>query len=395
MRTIIFGTYDTAMHPRIATIAEGLAARGFDVTECNIPLGLTTADRVDMLAKPWKAGGLVARLASRWVGLAARARRLSKHGLGRPDAVVVGYLGHFDVHLARLLYRRGRVPLVLDHLISAANTAKDRRLDGGMKTKVLRLIDAAALRAADIVLVDTEEHLEIVPEKYRSKAVVVHVGAPTPWHEAAREPSATAPSATAPSTTGSGPLKVVFYGLYTPLQGTPVIGEALGRLAGAPVEVTMIGRGQDEAETKRAAAANQSVRWLDWVPAAELPALVAAHDVCLGIFGTGDKALRVVPNKVFQGAAAGCAVITSDTAPQRRVLGTVPQESGAVLVPPGDPAALADALLRLANDREALLKLRHAARRLAADRFTPEQVVGPLTDRLLPPHAPLSQHNRA
>lgn len=377
MRTIIFGTYDTAMHPRIATIAEGLAASGFDVTECNIPLGLSTADRVDMLAKPWKAVGLAARLASRWFGLAGKAHGLGKHGLGRPDAVVVGYLGHFDVHLARLLYRRGRVPLVLDHLISAANTAKDRRLDGGMKTKVLRLIDAAALRAADIVVVDTEEHLEIVPEKYRSKAVVVPVGAPTPWHAAARELSATASS-----TTGSGPLKVVFYGLYTPLQGTPVIGEALGRIAGAPVEVTMIGRGQDEAETKRAAAANQSVRWLDWVPAAELPAFVASHDVCLGIFGTGDKALRVVPNKVFQGAAAGCAVITSDTAPQRRVLG-----DAAVLVPPGDPAALADALLRLANDREALLKLRHATRQLAAERFTPEQVVRPLTDRLLPPHA--------
>ena len=371
MRTIIFGTYDTAMHPRIATIAEGLAARGFDVTECNIPLGLSTADRVDMLAKPWKAGGLVARLVSRWLGLAAKAR-----GLGRPDVVVVGYLGHFDVHLARLLYRRGKVPIVLDHLISAANTAKDRRLDGGMKTKVLRLIDAAALRAADIVVVDTEEHLEIVPEKYRSKAVVVPVGAPTPWHEAAREAPADA----------SGPLKAVFYGLYTPLQGTPVIGEALGRLAGAPVEVTMIGRGQDEAATKEAAAANQSVRWLDWVPAAELPALVAAHDVCLGIFGTSDKALRVVPNKVFQGAAAGCAVITSDTAPQRRVLG-----DAAVLVPPGDPAALADALLRLADDREALLKLRHAARQLAAERFTPKQVVEPLTDRLLRPHAPLTQ----
>src|SRR5487761_875680 len=379
MRTIIFGTYDTAMHPRIATIAEGLAARGFDVTECNIPLGLTTADRVDMLAKPWKAGGLVARLAGRWLGLAARARRL-----GRPGAVVVDYLGHFDVHLARLLYRRGRVPIVLDHLISAAGTAKDRRIGGsGLKQRLLTLIDAAALRAADIVLVDTEEHLEIVPEKYRSKAVVVYVGAPTPWHEAAREPSATAPS-----TTGSGPLKVVFYGLYTPLQGTPVIGEALGRLAGAPVEVTMIGRGQDEAETKRAAAANQSVRWLYWVPAAELHALVAAHDVCLGIFGTGDKALHVVPNKVFQGAAAGCAVITSDTAPLRRVLG-----DAAVLVPPGDPSALAGALLRLANDREALLKLRHAARQLAAERFTPEQVVGPLTDRLVPPHAPVPSQN--
>jgi glycosyltransferase involved in cell wall biosynthesis len=243
-------------------------------------------------------------------------------------------------------------------------------------------------------VVDTEEHLEIVPERYRPKAVVVHVGAPEPWHRAAIEQSAATELSisTGPPAGFSGPLKVVFYGLYTPLQGTPVIGEALGRIAGAPVEVTMIGRGQDEAETKRAAAANQSVRWLDWVPAAELPALVAAHDVCLGIFGAGDKALRVVPNKVFQGAAAGCAVITSDTAPQRRVLGTVSQESGAVLVPPGDPAALADALLRLADDREALLKLRHAARQLAAERFTPEQVVGPLTEllspgRLLPPHA--------
>ena len=50
------------------------------------------------------------------------------------------------------------------------------------------------------------------------------------------------------------------------------------------------------------------------MPAADLPALVAGHDVCLGIFGTGDKALRVVPNKVFQGAAAGCAIVTSTRA---------------------------------------------------------------------------------
>ena len=394
MRTIIFGTYDTTMHPRIATIAEGLAARGFDVDECNIPLGLSTADRVDMLAKPWKAAGLAVRLAQRWFGLAARARKL-----GQPDLVVVGYLGHFDVHLARLLYRRGRVPVVLDHLISAAGTAKDRRIDGGgLKKRLLTLIDAAALRAADIVLVDTAEHLETVPEKYRAKAVVVQVGAPAPWFAAAEHEAVRDEAVPQPGADPERPLKVVFFGLYTPLQGTPVIGEALGRVAGAPVEVTMIGGGQDEAATREAAAANTSVRWLDWVPAAELPALVASHDVCLGIFGTGDKALRVVPNKVFQGAAAGCAVITSDTAPQRRVFGTVSQESGsqesgAVLVPPGDPAALAEALVRLAGDRDELLKLRHAARQLAAGQFTPEQVVGPLTDRLAAPQAPLAQNS--
>ena len=118
MRIMMFGTYDTSAHPRIASISEGLAARGFDVAECNIPLGLDTAARVGMLAgrgrRPgwppgWPAAG--------WAG--AQARRM-----GTPDVVVVGYLGHFDVHLARLLYRRGRVPLVLDHLVSASGTGE-------------------------------------------------------------------------------------------------------------------------------------------------------------------------------------------------------------------------------------------------------------------------------
>jgi SAM-dependent methyltransferase len=173
-------------------------------------------------------------------------------------------------------------------------------------------------------------------------------------------------------------MRVVFYGLYTPLQGAPVIGAALSRMAGAPVEVTMIGSGQDKAATVAAAGASGAIRWLDWVPAAELPALVASHDVCLGIFGAGDKALRVVPNKVFQGAAAGCAVVTSDTAPQRRALG-----GAGVLVPPGDPDALAAALLRLAGDRSELARLRRKARELAQEQFRPERIVTPLVRELI------------
>jgi glycosyltransferase involved in cell wall biosynthesis len=368
MRAMIFGTYDTAMHPRIATIAEGLAARGYEVTECNFPLGLSTADRVDMLAKPWKAVGLVTRLVSRWTSLALKAKR---PGRGRPDLVVVGYLGHFDVRLARLLFRRGKTPIVLDHLVGASDTARDRRLDGGPRQILLRMIDSGALRAADVIVVDTQEHLDALPPEHRDRAVVVPVGAPTAWNQAAGAAERAVP---APD---EAPLKVVFYGLYTPLQGAPVIGAALGKLAGAPVEVTMIGGGQDEAETKAAAAGNTSVRWLNWVPSTELPGVVAEHDVCLGIFGTGQKALRVVPNKVFQGAAAGCAIVTSDTAPQRRMLG-----DAAVLVPPGDAGALADALAHLAQDRAALAARRRAARELADERFTPAQVVVPLIERL-------------
>jgi glycosyltransferase involved in cell wall biosynthesis len=237
------------------------------------------------------------------------------------------------------------------------------------------MIDAAALRAADVIVVDTDEHLAALPARHRPRAVVVAVGAPTAWHEAGLA------GQRRDAGTGDGghprPLRVVFYGLYTPLQGAPVIGTALGGLAGAAVEITMIGRGQDEARTREAAAANDAVCWLDWVPAAELPGVVAGHDVCLGIFGTGEKARRVVPNKVFQGAAAGCAIVTSDTAAQRRVLG-----DAAILVPPGDADALAAALLRLAADHAARDELGRRARELAGQRFSPAQVVGPLVERL-------------
>jgi glycosyltransferase involved in cell wall biosynthesis len=371
MRVLLFGTYDTAAHPRVATIAEGLRARGFDVAECNAPLGLDTAARVTMLAHPWRAPALLARLARRWVTLARAARRMPA-----PDVVLVGYLGHFDVHLARLVFRR--VPVVLDHLVGASDTARDRRLDGGPRQAVLQMIDSAALRAADIVVVDTEEHLAALPPQHRVRAVVVPVGAPSAWYAPASPAEPPPGRADAPGPADPPePLRVVFYGLYTPLQGTPVIGAALGRLAGALIEVTMIGAGQDEAETKTAAAASHAVRWLDWVPAAELPALVAGHHVCLGIFGTGDKARRVVPNKVFQGAAAGCAIVTSDTAPQRRALA-----GAAVLVPPGDADALATALLRLAADRTELARLRRQARELAEQQFAPEQIVAPLVARL-------------
>jgi glycosyltransferase involved in cell wall biosynthesis len=373
MRVLLFGTYDTSTHPRVAAIAEGLESAGFDVAECNAPLGLDTAARVGMLARPWRAPALLARLARRWATLARQARRMPA-----PDVVLVGYLGHFDVHLARMLFRR--VPVVLDHLVGASDTARDRRLDGGVRQVLLRMIDAGALRAADIIVVDTDEHLAALPGQHRARAVVVPVGAPAAWLGAARP-------AGWPDV--PGPLRVVFYGLYTPLQGTPVIGAALGLIAGEPIEVTMIGSGQDAAETRAAAAANGAVRWLDWVPAPDLPALVAGHHVCLGIFGTGDKALRVVPNKVFQGAAAGCAIVTSDTAPQRRVLA-----DAAVLIPPGDPGALAAALMRLAGDRSGLAELRQRASELA-EQFTPEQIVAPLARQLSRPAAPRSRDHHA
>jgi glycosyltransferase involved in cell wall biosynthesis len=139
----------------------------------------------------------------------------------------------------------------------------------------------------------------------------------------------------------------------------------------------MIGDGQDRPAAEAAARGGAAITWIDWVPPSDLPGLVAGHDICLGIFGTTPKARRVVPNKVFQGAAAGCAIVTSDTRPQRDLLG-----DAALFVPPGDSWTLAEALGRLAHDRAEVAALSRKARDRARERFTPYAVIGPLAARL-------------
>ncbi|PZF79185.1 hypothetical protein C1I92_32440 [Jiangella anatolica] len=367
---LAFGTYDARTHPRIQVLIDGLRERGADVRELAEPLGLDTSQRVRILRRPWLLPVLAAKLGRRWLSLARRARGLPRAEW--PTHVLVGYLGHFDVLLARLLFPSSTI--VLDHLIFAAGTARDRGVRTGLRTALLDRLDRLAIGAADVVVTDTAEHAALVPAKRRNDAVVVPVGATRAWFDAATAATA------AP---GGGPLSVVFFGLFTPLQGAPVIAEALRLLAerGVHVRATLVGSGQDAAAVRAAVRGLPTVTWHDWVDAAELPALVAGHDVCLGIFGTTDKARAVVPNKVYQGAAAGCAVVTSDTAPQRRAFG-----DGATFVPPGDGPALADALQKLADGTE--LARARAASRTAATRFTASAIVAPLVQALDPAATP-------
>lgn len=318
-----------------------------------------------MLGRPWRGYRLVLRLVRRWVAVTRDALRLRRHS--PPDAVLVGYLGHFDVILARVLFPRTTV--VLDMLIFAADTARDRRATGRLMLLALAALDRLAASCATIVIVDTEEHLALIPRRHRRKGLVVAVGTSDTWFRddpvPARDPEM--------------PLRVVFFGLFTPLQGADVIGSALGLLAHDDrIATTMIGRGQDLARTREHASENQHVTWVDWLDEASLRETVLQHDVCLGIFGTSPKALRVVPNKVFQGAAAGSAIVTSDTPAQRRALG-----ENAVFVPPGDPRSLADAVRALGEDPSRLAALRTGALEHAERHFRPAQVVEPFRAALL------------
>ena len=95
---------------------------------------------------------------------------------------------------------------------------------------------------------------------------------------------------------------------------------------------------------------------MPWVEYDHLPDEIRRAGCSLGIFGTGGKAQRVIPNKAFQAIACAAPLITADTPAARELL--VGDES-ALLVPPGDARALAEAVRRLATDTD-------LARRIAA-----------------------------
>jgi len=92
----------------------------------------------------------------------------------------------------------------------------------------------------------------------------------------------------------------------------------------------------------------------------------------LGIFGTTAKAQRVIPNKAFQALACGVPLITADTPAAAELL---TDGDSAVLVPPGDPAALAAAVRSLADDDELARRI-GAGGRAAYERAASEAVLG-------------------
>ena len=63
-----------------------------------------------------------------------------------------------------------------------------------------------------------------------------------------------------------------------------------------------------------------NVEWVAWVEYDDLPREYWGAGCALGIFGTSDKAQRVIPNKAFQALACGAPLITADTPAARELL---------------------------------------------------------------------------
>ncbi len=379
MRVCFFGTYDVDQ-PRTRVMIEGLRQAGVTVVECPTALWVDTAHKVNVAQDPGVLVRQTRRLVRVYWHLLGQARRAEPY-----DAVIYPHFGQLDLIITGWTFRRRGIPVIWDALVSAFDTAVgDRGLLGksSVRAKGLTWVDWLAGRAADMVLVDTHQNAIFWRERYGVAAArirVVPVGAEDMFAQAT------------PRAEPDDRFRVLFFGKYIPLHGIETILRAAKLLEPhSYIRVTILGTGQQRSEADRLAAELDltDVRFVDWIPYAELPAIIAAADLCLGIFGTGDKAGRVVPNKVYQAMATGRPLITADTPAARAGL-LRDGLTGALLVPPGDPVALANAILEISRKPELRTTIAHDGRELYLNHYC-SVLIGEQVAQHHSGHAPVS-----
>ena len=344
MRVLYFGTYDRA-YPRNAQVISALRGAGVEVREQHRAVWERRHN--------WSVGlRQMLRVAE-----AEHSLRKSRDDERDADALIVGYPGHFDLPAAKRV-ARGR-PVIFNPLVSLFDTIVDDRQRfrrGSPGAGVVHIVDRRAFRRADRVVADTDAHAEFFRHEFdlaAGRVEVCFVGAEDRLFRPGWQPDA--------------PFHALFVGKLIPLHGLETI---LAAAALAPeVPFRIVGSGQLE---HLLADRPPNVGWVPWVDYDGLPNELQAAGCALGIFGTTAKAARVIPNKAFQAIACETPLITADTPAARELL---TDGHDALLVPPGDPVALAAAVRRLAGDRVLAAAIGAAGRETYAARAS-EAVLG-------------------
>jgi glycosyltransferase involved in cell wall biosynthesis len=271
------------------------------------------------------------------------------------DAFIVGYPGHFDIPAAKRA--AGDAPVVFNPLVSLVDTLvgdRGRFRAASLPARALESIDRLAFSAADLVVADTQAQARFFAELAGLDVVeTCFVGA----EERLFRPTWRRPD----------DFTALFVGKLIPLQGVETI---LAAAAVAPeIRFRLVGSGQ---LSDLLAGRPPNVDHVPWIEYERLPAEIERAGCALGIFGTTPKAERVIPNKAFQALASAAPLVTADTLAARELL--VDGES-ALLVPPGDPRALANAVRALADDSDSSLRIA-AGGRAAYERRASEAVLG-------------------
>ena len=370
MRTLIVSHYFPpeigAPQARLSALAAAWAAAGDDVTVLtgmpSHPTGVLPPEyRHAIRRRERRDGYLVLRT---WLYATPNegfARKTASHlsfmlssvllgwrASGPADTVVVSSPTFFSIASAWLLARLKRARLVVEvrdlwpAIFVELGVLTNRRV-----IAILERLELAAYAAADEVVV--------VSDGFRANLLGRGVPA-AKVHTirngvtADRFDPATPPDPFLRAGLGARPHEclVLYAGTHGISQGLPEAAEAAIALAGQPVHLAFVGEGADKPRLRQRVTelGLGNVTLAKAIPSELVPALLATADILLVTLRDVPLFATFIPSKMFEYLAAGRPVIGAVAGEAAQIL----REAGAIVVPPGDTAALAAAIGDLAAD---------------------------------------------
>jgi glycosyltransferase involved in cell wall biosynthesis len=342
MRVCYFGIFDPEYN-RNKVIIEGLKENGIEIIDC--------------------------RSDNKGVGKYFELYKKHNKIKNDYDVMIVGFPGWTMMIWARIISRKKKIIFdcftsVYDSVVFDRKTVKK----GSIKAGYYWLLDWLACILADLILLDTNEHIKYFVKTFgikKEKFLRIWVGSTMKPGKRSENDS----------------VVVTFYGSDIPLQGVEYVIEATKLIKDNNIQFRIIG---SKIKNRFGNYKQENVKFYDNVSYEKLNQLYIESDIILGIFGNTDKAKRVIPNKVYDGLAVGRTIIMADTVAVRELL----SDENCLFVRAGDSRGLADKIKILVSNNELRKKLAEKNIKLFNDKLRPGIIVKELVKIILSQTSP-------
>ena len=164
----------------------------------------------------------------------------------------------------------------------------------------------------------------------------------------------------------NGIFDVLFFGTFIPLHGIDVIIKAAKILSSEKnIQFRLCGDGQEKDRIEKIAKDYNNVKFMGFVKHEKLQEMIRDCDVCLGIFDGGEKANKVITNKVFQILSSGRSLITRESKAVHEI--NLIDKKNCILVRPNDPESLANAIIFLKQNPQKSTEISMMGHKLFSD----------------------------
>jgi len=288
----------------------------------------------------------------------------------KKDFVFVGFFGQPFIPFVRIFTRK---KIIFDAFLSTYNTLVDDRKI--VRNKALKKLiwyhEYLSCKLADIILLDTNQHINYFTDNYslsgkKFERFIIGVDSFVFDDKTIKK-------------TESTKLRVVFHGNFIPLHGVEYIIKAAALLP-REMDITfyIIGAESPTSASGSTFKACQNlvreqklinVYFLGRKNYYKLPKILKKADIGLGIFGDTKKTQLVIPNKVYELAAIGVPIITSDTPAIREIF---TDKKDIILCKSANPESLSKVIINMAENPELRYKIAKNAYNLFEKRFSHE-----------------------